>query len=537
MKTYLKLSVLMALFLAGCSSTYQTANVHDDIYYSRTNAEMAAQDAHQASAAVVQVNAASGSKPAGNYNQQYEQEYQQENYAYADEPVETETYYDEEGNVYVIQNFYMDGYHDYSYSSRIRRFHHSWAAFGYYDPFFTNMYWYNYNPHYYGTSIYMGYNLLFFPSQYYRWGHRPWGWAHYGYGWGYGHPWGSYWAGHFHGYWAGYHHGYWVGNYSHWGGYGYPYIDYNYYGQGVTTGARRPSGSSSSIGELRTDGRYGSAGTKQSVSETGRIQGREQAGIESSRTKDARTAAPAEMHESSRPQSIEAERSGQIAQRPAVETREQSGEQRRPAQYEPQRRPQDYAAPTTPQQREAQAPRYTRPEAPQERDGQSVQPGQRPRTYTSPSQQQPRSNQEYRRPASEQRPAATGRDAQAAPQVRPQGNEPARPQATPQQRPVQTRPQAAPQRTPSQTRPQAAPQRTPSQTRPQAAPQQRPSNNQRPQAAPSRSPQRSTPSNVGSSSPSRGSSGSSGVRSSSPSRSSGSSSGSSSRSSSSSNRR
>lgn len=536
MKTYVKLTVLLALFLAGCSSAYQTASVHDDIYYSRNNAEIAAEDAHQASAAVVQVNAASESKPAGNYQQPYEQNYQQEEYVYYDEPAETETYYDEQGNKYVTQNFYMDNYYDYSYSSRIRRFHRDWASFGYYDPYFTNMYWYNYDPYFYGTSIYMGYNSLFFPSFYYSWGYRPWGWAHYGYGWGYGRPWGGYWGGYNHGYWGGYHHGYWSGYYM--GAYGYPYGGNYHYGNvdptGVSYGARRPSGSTSGVG-ARDAGRYGSAGTKQSVSESGRIQGREQARIQASDTKDARTTA-SETRESVRPNNAEVSSPGQIAQRPAVESREQSGEQRRPAQYEPQRRPQDYATPSTSQQREGQAPRYTRPEQPQERSGQSAQPGERPRTYTSPSQQQPRSNQEYRRPASEQRPAATGREGQVAPQVRPQGNEPARPQATPQQRPVQTRPQAAPQRTPSQNRPQAAPQRTP-QNRPQATPQ-RPSNNNRPQAAPSRAPQRNTPSNVRTSpSPSRGSSGNSGVRSSPPSRSSGSSSGSSSRGSSSSNRR
>ncbi len=521
MKTYVKLTVLFALFLAGCSSAYQTAGVHDDIYYSRNNAEIAAEDAHQASAAVVQVNPANESKPAGNYQEPYEQDYQQEEYAYYDEPVETETYYDDEGNTYVTQNFYMDSYYDYSYSSRIRRFHRDWASFGYYDPYFTNMYWYNYNPHYYGTSIYMGYNSLFFPSFYYSWGYRPWGWTHYGYGWGYGNPWGNYWGGHTYGYMGGYHDGYWSGYYM--GAYGYPYggnYYYDYEPTGISYGARRPSGSSSGVG-VREAGRYGSAGTKLSVSESGRIQGREPAGAQPSDTKDARTTA-GETRESSsmRPKAGEAASPGQIAQRPAVESKEQSGEQRRPTQYEPRRRPQDYTAPTTSQQREGQTPRYTRPVQPQERSGQTAQPGERPRTYTSPSQQQPRSNQEYRRPSTEQRPAATGRDGQVAPLIRPQ-NQPTRPQATPQQRPVQTRPQATPQRTPSQNRPQAAPQRTP-QNRPQAAPQ-RPSNNNRPQAAPSRSPQRSTPSNVRTS-PSRGSSGSSGVRSSSPSRSSGSSS-------------
>ncbi len=537
MKTYVQLTILMALFLAGCSSAYQTAAVHDDIYYSRNQAEIAAEEAHQANAAVVQVNPSSESKPAGNYNPD-EQDYQQETYAdesdesglYYDE--KTDTYYDADGNIVQYQEFHIDNYYDYSYSSRIRRFHRDWVSFGYYDPYFTNMYWYNYDPYFYGTSIYMGYNSLIFPSSYYSWGYRPWGWAQYGYGWGYGNPWGGFWAGHQYGYWSGYHHGFWDGYYG--GLYGYPYGNY-YYGNNETItasyGPRRPSGSFTS-GAGRGDGRYSATGTKQSVAETGRIEGRDPANVSTKET-PARTTTPATAREAGTTSGVESSRP-QIAQRPAVESREQATEQRKkPVKYEPQRKPQDYQTPVTSQQREMQKPRYTRPETAGERNRETPQTSVRPRTYTSPSQQQPRSNQEYRRPSSEQRPSATSRDAQAPQRVRPEGNQPARPQATPLQRPVQTRPQAVPQRTPSQNRPQAAPQRTPSQNRPQAAP--RPSNNnRRPQATPSRSPQRSSPSNVRTS-PSRSSSGNSGFRSSPPSRSSGSSS--SSRSSSSGSRR
>jgi len=53
--------------------------------------------------------------------------------------------------------FNMDNYYDYSYSSRIRRFQHdnTWA---YYDPYYTNYYWFNSSKTaYFGNSVYSSY--------------------------------------------------------------------------------------------------------------------------------------------------------------------------------------------------------------------------------------------------------------------------------------------------------------------------------------------------------------------------------------------
>ncbi len=55
----------------------------------------------------------------------------------------------------VIVNNYYDDY-DYYFSSRINRFHRSYAAFDYYAPVFTDTYWYNYQPYSRGLSIYGG---------------------------------------------------------------------------------------------------------------------------------------------------------------------------------------------------------------------------------------------------------------------------------------------------------------------------------------------------------------------------------------------
>ena len=109
----------------------------------------------------------------------------------------SDQYVDEAGNG-VTNNYYGDYYEeeeeDYAYSSRIRRFHRN-NSWGYYDPWYTNMYYYNYDPFYWGTSIYTGYR----PSYNWGWnnGWTNWGWnngwnntygypACYGGGYGYG---------------------------------------------------------------------------------------------------------------------------------------------------------------------------------------------------------------------------------------------------------------------------------------------------------------------------------------------------------------
>ncbi len=586
MKTFVKLSFLIPLFLTACSGTYQTARVHDDIYFSPSNAEMIAENAPEKNVTAIEIITDDASQPASSYNDNYSEDkmaYQEDSgnhqYEYIDEPIESDSYYDENGNL-VINNYYLDGYHhDYFYESRIRRFHRNWVHFGYYDPYFTNMYWYNYDPFFYGSSIYMGYDPFFsfgyYPGSYYSWGYRPWAWAHYGYGWGYGNPWGMY--GNYYGYNAGYHRGYWDS-----------YYGYNYYGFGAYYGmedyvlaSRRPS---NPITETeRAPGRYSNSGGLKDVGQTGAgaAVGGGRYGVTPSNGNSDETASGVSnptiitgnntngtgrissgqiknIGEESvfvNPQGVKLPEnngreainngSGSVVSNPENLTDNNQQQQR---EYTPQRNPQEYARP----ERVNQTPKYARPQQPV-REGQPAQAApntNRTRTYTSPSQQQPRSNQEYRRPANEQRPVPTNRqNEQATPQQSPQRPEAAparqpvqtRPQATPQRSPQvnpntpplratpqrsapQSRPQATPQRSAPQSRPQATPQRSAPQSRPQAAPQ-RSAPQSRPQAAPSRAPQRSTPSYT----PSRSSgSSSSGVRSSSPSRSSGSSSSSSS---------
>jgi len=77
----------------------------------------------------------------------------------------------------IIINNYYDSYgNDFYYSSRINRFHRSYAVFDYYSPMFTDTYWYDYNPVSWGISIYgggfglrLGYDPYYYSPYSYSW--------------------------------------------------------------------------------------------------------------------------------------------------------------------------------------------------------------------------------------------------------------------------------------------------------------------------------------------------------------------------------
>jgi hypothetical protein len=63
-----------------------------------------------------------------------------------------------EGNENEAEYYATDNYYDFSYASRIRRFHRPMIHnYGYYSGFYTDYYWYNTDPFYWGSSIYSGY--------------------------------------------------------------------------------------------------------------------------------------------------------------------------------------------------------------------------------------------------------------------------------------------------------------------------------------------------------------------------------------------
>lgn len=149
---------------------------------------------------------------------------------------------DDANPLYQTPSYNKDDYYDYEYASRIRRFNNPVNGLGYYDNYYTNYYWYNNNPAFYGTSIYNSYNWwgpscgsglslgFSYGNPYGGFGYSPY--SPYGYGgYGYGYnPYGSYWNGYNQGYYSGLY-GYPYGSYGYGypyygGGYGYPYGGY-----------------------------------------------------------------------------------------------------------------------------------------------------------------------------------------------------------------------------------------------------------------------------------------------------------------------
>lgn len=254
MKTFYKilkinsinLFIICLMLLASCSSTQYSSN-NDDVYYSRKNkqisntvpvTENSIAKTDNEEIVTVQPTEQSVESVGDNskFDQTSDQRYSsnnqsiqnndstQKNPSYSN----SETYTDENGNAYVTNNYYNDDYYDYEYSSRLRRFHQPNLRYNYYDDYYTNSYWYSYDPYSYGTSIYLGYNWYWPHYSYFRPG---WDWS-YGIGFGWGMPLGycgwdpfyssyyPYWYGY------GYHNSYWHNNYD------YAYYYYNSHDKG-----------------------------------------------------------------------------------------------------------------------------------------------------------------------------------------------------------------------------------------------------------------------------------------------------------------
>ena len=215
MKKKILLSVVsLALIMSACkldSSVY-----YDDVYTTSSDKQYEA----------VSVNKAAETYDNTSSDNDYVYEENFTEAAAAPTYSSSETYTDGGGTTYVTNNYYYDSddYYDYAYTARIRRFHspvcYSW---GYYDPYYTNLYWYDCYPGNWGVSIYLGYDW-YWPRYYrpiYTYGYCSYGFS-YSWGWGsiycgsrwhHGYP--GYYAygygGYRHGYHDGYRHGYYDG--------------------------------------------------------------------------------------------------------------------------------------------------------------------------------------------------------------------------------------------------------------------------------------------------------------------------------------
>ncbi len=64
-------------------------------------------------------------------------------------------YLDNDNSGTTVTNNYVNDY-DFYYSSRINRFHRAFSVFDYYNPIYTDVYWYTHQPSTWGISIYRG---------------------------------------------------------------------------------------------------------------------------------------------------------------------------------------------------------------------------------------------------------------------------------------------------------------------------------------------------------------------------------------------
>ena len=151
--------ISVILLTASCSSTYKAGSSNaDDVYYSTKDVKS---DQGKVQQPVQQTPPPSDYSTANNNSQQDNSgNQQQDNSAdYNKSPQQNSDYSnsgqsrDGNGNTYVTNNYYNDDdYYDYTYSARLRRFYTPAYGYGYYDPFYTNLYWYDYNPFSWGVS-------------------------------------------------------------------------------------------------------------------------------------------------------------------------------------------------------------------------------------------------------------------------------------------------------------------------------------------------------------------------------------------------
>ncbi len=258
MKTLFKLLTILLVPLASCVTPQYTGVYNDDVY------SFGAKSQDMTPVVVVNepVNPMNAPQPQPNVVNE------EQDSTYGEALIDDNYYYED--------NFKYDDYYDYSYSSRIRRFDNPLYGAGYYDSYYTNMYWYDYNPYAWGTSIYIGYDYRY-PSYYSNFYSPFSSWPYYSPYYAYNNYWYSSYYNPYYGYnyWNPYYgnsfyNGYWTGYYT---GYNYgtnPYdINSRYYGhrEGAANMGRSRSSISSnnykrpangSISTNRSSGNMGS---------------------------------------------------------------------------------------------------------------------------------------------------------------------------------------------------------------------------------------------------------------------------------------
>ncbi|HNP48410.1 MAG TPA: hypothetical protein PKL85_06205, partial [Bacteroidia bacterium] len=153
------------LFLGACSSTYHAGTAPaDDVYYSSKDYSKPATQSYPQTppAAPTDYSQSNSGSTDQNTNQNNSGQDQSGNYS-NDQSAQPNSDYstseqtqDGQGNTYITNNYYNDDdYYDYAYSARLRRYYSPVIGYSYYDTYYTNSYWYDYNPSSWGVSIYL----------------------------------------------------------------------------------------------------------------------------------------------------------------------------------------------------------------------------------------------------------------------------------------------------------------------------------------------------------------------------------------------
>lgn len=171
MKLMTIISAAFFLLVSFSCSSYKSGTVSesDDRYYSLSDAN---KERRTASKLVSNSNQNQPTNQNQNSdtptNSQDESDYRQ----YPNSSNYTQNQPNTGGNVtnnYYGNDYDIDDYYDYMYSSRIRRFNrNNFTGMGYYNPFYTNTYFYNNDPMFFGNSIYSSYGFF---NPYVPWGY------------------------------------------------------------------------------------------------------------------------------------------------------------------------------------------------------------------------------------------------------------------------------------------------------------------------------------------------------------------------------
>lgn len=259
----MKRNILLAIITVSLFQVYAQDDVYYDPYKDNSSSKSTTPNYQQ------QFNG-SGSQNNSNYNNsstnsdpfKYDENSSSSKNSYKNDGYTTNSY-----NTSKTAN-YSD--YDYYYTSQLRRYYTPTWGSSFWDPWYTDLYYYTGNPMYWGSNIYVSimpswnwwrprtyvviYDNWGWNNWYSPWGgfgYNNWGWGGYGWNnWG----WGNY-NSYYYGYNRGYRNGYYDGMYGN--GYYNNYNNYGWYGKSYDAMGPRFQASNVNSGNNSLPGKYG----------------------------------------------------------------------------------------------------------------------------------------------------------------------------------------------------------------------------------------------------------------------------------------